>query len=57
MELTQVDADKDGVVVPETLEEYCVKTTPKQNDDDVDAFDLDEDYYDYGDETGLFIFM
>uniref|UniRef100_F1LA80 Ubiquitin-conjugating enzyme E2 R2 n=1 Tax=Ascaris suum TaxID=6253 RepID=F1LA80_ASCSU len=51
VELTQVDADKDGVVVPETLEEYCVKTTPKQNDDDVDAFDLDEDYYDYGDET------
>ncbi|KAL3999037.1 Ubiquitin-conjugating enzyme E2 R1 [Acanthocheilonema viteae] len=51
VEASRVDAEKDGVVVPETLEEYCIKTAPKPNDDCTDAFDLDEDYYDYGDES------
>lgn len=55
MEASRLDAEKDGVVVPETLEEYCIKTAPKPNDDCTDAFDLDEDYYDYGDESGMSI--
>lgn len=49
VEASRVDAEKDGVVVPETLEEYCIKVIPKATDDS--NFDLDEDYYDYGDET------
>jgi ubiquitin-conjugating enzyme E2 R len=54
---TRADADKDGVVVPQTLEEYCIKTTSAscsynndQNDDcilddldDVDAYDNNND--------------
>uniref|UniRef100_A0A183CZ68 UBIQUITIN_CONJUGAT_2 domain-containing protein n=1 Tax=Gongylonema pulchrum TaxID=637853 RepID=A0A183CZ68_9BILA len=54
VEASRLEAEKDGVVVPETLEEYCIKVAPKPCDDSTDAFDLDEDYYDYGDETGLF---
>lgn len=50
VEESRAEAEKDGVVVPETLEEYCVKA-PKQSEHSVDAFDLDEDYYDYGDES------
>lgn len=53
VEASRLDAEKDGVIVPETLEEYCIKTAPKPNDDCTDAFDLDEDYYDYGDESGM----
>lgn len=55
VEASRLDAEKDGVVVPETLEEYCIKTAPKANEDSTDAFDLDEDYYDYGDESGIYI--
>ncbi|VDN59588.1 unnamed protein product [Dracunculus medinensis] len=47
---SRIEAEKDGVVVPETLEEYCVKTIAKPNDE-IEVFDLDEDYYDYGDES------
>lgn len=46
MELTRADAQKDGVHVPETLEEYCIKTKPKPEDDCLDALDMDEDYFD-----------
>lgn len=49
---SRIEAEKDGVVVPETLEEYCVKTIAKPNDE-IEVFDLDEDYYDYGDESGI----
>lgn len=52
VEASRLDAEKDGVVVPETLEEYCIKAAPKPSDDCIDVFDLDEDYYDYGDESG-----
>jgi len=51
VELTRADAEKDGVIVPETLEEYCIKNVPKPVDDPTDILDLDEDYYDYGDES------
>lgn len=54
---TRSDAEKDGVVVPQTLEEYCIKTTSAscsyqndQNDDcilddldDLDPYDNDDD--------------
>jgi ubiquitin-conjugating enzyme E2 R len=52
VEATRADAEKDGVIVPETLEEYCIKSTPKPIEDPADMLDLDEDYYDYGDESG-----
>ncbi|KHN84012.1 hypothetical protein Tcan_04109 [Toxocara canis] len=51
MELIRLDAKKEGVVMLQTLEEYCLKITPKLNDDEVGAFDLDEDYYDYENES------
>ncbi|VDN01145.1 unnamed protein product [Thelazia callipaeda] len=53
VEASRLDAERDGVVVPETLEEYCIKTAPKPTED---TFDLDEDYYDYGDESGISFF-
>ena len=56
---TRADADKDGVVVPQTLEEYCIKTSSAatsssyqndQNDDcilddleDLDPYDNNDD--------------
>lgn len=55
---TRADADRDGVVVPQTLEEYCIKTTSAgasaynsdQNDDcilddldDLDPYDNNDD--------------
>uniref|UniRef100_A0A914UZ92 UBC core domain-containing protein n=1 Tax=Plectus sambesii TaxID=2011161 RepID=A0A914UZ92_9BILA len=49
VEATREDAERDGVSVPLTLEEYCVKTVPRPSDDPCDALDLD-DYYDYGDD-------
>ena len=48
---TLADAEKDGVQVPTTLEEYCVKTVPKddQNEDcildeldDIDPYEADD---------------
>ncbi|VDM50653.1 unnamed protein product [Toxocara canis] len=53
MELIRLDAKKEGVVMLQTLEEYCLKIIPKLNDDEVGAFDLDEDYYDYENESGM----
>lgn len=43
--LTFDDATRDGVVVPKTLDEYCVKTTPKDNRHNTDDFYDDDDYY------------
>lgn len=52
---TRADAEKDGVIVPQTLEEYCIKTSSssKDNDhnedcildelDDLDPYDNNED--------------
>jgi len=40
-------AIKDNVTVPLTLEDYCIKSTHKQTEDNHDVIDLDEDYYGY----------
>ncbi|KAH3837796.1 ubiquitin-conjugating enzyme E2 R2-like [Dreissena polymorpha] len=42
---TRDEAEKDGVKVPMTLQEYCVSTAPKNEPNDVDFCD-----YDYGDD-------
>lgn len=45
VEKSKEEARKDKVIVPETIEEYVIKTKPpKQVESDV--IDLDEDYYD-----------
>lgn len=61
VELSRVEAEKDGVVVPMTLEEYCIK--PKMNNmcssgshhkghysDALNSLDFYDEYYDYGDD-------
>lgn len=35
-------AAKDGITVPETIEEYCVKWAPPQQDDVLDEIDFSE---------------
>jgi ubiquitin-conjugating enzyme E2 R len=50
---TRGEAEKDGIVVPQTLEEYCVKSSKENNDqnedcilddlDDLDPFDNNDD--------------
>lgn len=45
MTQTHDDAVKDGVVVPKTLDEYCVKSTPKDPRNSMDDFYEDNDYY------------
>jgi len=43
VEASKTEAAKDGVKVPETVEEYCVKSNPsKAQHDDIDMLDLDE---------------
>ena len=54
-----MEAERDGVVVPLTVEEYCIKSHAHASDadhmDTLDAFD--DDYYDYGDdESGTLLF-
>lgn len=46
VEKSKEEARKDQVVVPETVEDYVIKTNPKQADSEF--IDLDEDYYDDG---------
>jgi hypothetical protein len=54
VENSKKEAVKDNVVVPQTLEEYVVKAKPKLAAEvDSCELDIDEDYYDYGDESGL----
>jgi len=49
VEASKLEAEKDGVKVPETVEEYCIKSKPaKPHHEDVDMLDFDDDYYDYG---------
>lgn len=56
VEMTRPDAEADGVKVPTTLEEYCIKSLPPCSSSSAggvtigDSLDLDEDYYDYGDD-------
>lgn len=50
VDASKVEAEKDGVKVPETVEDYCIKSNPaKAPHDDVDMLEFDdEDYYGYG---------
>ncbi|XP_013403676.1 ubiquitin-conjugating enzyme E2 R2 [Lingula anatina] len=48
VQATKQEAEKDGVVVPTTLEDYCVSTNPKPSDSSMDAADFYDD--DYGDD-------
>ena len=44
---TRADAEKDGVIVPQTLEEYCVKaSSSKDNESNEDCILDDLDYLD-----------
>ncbi|KAL3866377.1 hypothetical protein ACJMK2_043680 [Sinanodonta woodiana] len=45
VQATKEDADKDGVKVPTTLQEYCIKTPSKSTEQNIEV-----DYYDYGDD-------
>lgn len=53
---SRLEADKDNVVVPLTLEDYCIKSKPPVtepadlNDFYDDCYDLDDDDSDYGDD-------
>lgn len=51
VEASKKEADKDGVKVPTTLEEYCVKTVVKSPMEEPETFDMyDDDYYEMSDE-------
>lgn len=53
VEATKADALKDGIKVPETVEEYCVKA-PAKPSEDIDMLEFDEDYGEfYGDDSGI----
>ena len=45
---TQKDAERDGVTIPTTSDEYCVTSNNNTNDDmmDDEEFDYDDDYDD-----------
>lgn len=49
VDASKIEAEKDGVKVPETVEDYCIKANPaKAPHDDVDMLEFDEYDYDYG---------
>ncbi len=53
VEATRAEAEKDGVTVPTTLEEYCLKSGPRRSEEMADSIDFDE-CFDYGDDdSGL----
>lgn len=67
VQTTKCDAEKDGVIVPTTLQEYCVTSKPKtsntdedfymddyalDDDDDMDDEDEDEDYEEDDEDSG-----
>lgn len=41
---TKADADQDGVIVPTTLEQYCVTAKPRSAEPNVDIDFYDDDY-------------
>jgi ubiquitin-conjugating enzyme E2 R len=47
---SKVEAEKDGVVVPMTLEDYCIKTQVKPPESAVDMTDFYDDDYDLDDD-------
>eukprot|EP00058_Branchiostoma_floridae_P020830 XP_002606320.1 hypothetical protein BRAFLDRAFT_67562 [Branchiostoma floridae] len=46
---TKEEAEKDGVKVPTTLADYCIKTKPKTSHSSMDMADFYDDDYDDGD--------
>ncbi|XP_077390463.1 cell division cycle 34 homolog a isoform X1 [Festucalex cinctus] len=50
---TKSEADQDGVKVPTTLEEYCIRTKVPPKDDGSNLLYDDDDYFDYFDENGM----
>jgi ubiquitin-conjugating enzyme E2 R len=51
VEASQKDAEKDGVVVPKSIDEYCVKHKPAKPEPEPETFDLyDDDYYEMSDD-------
>ncbi|KAL3094845.1 hypothetical protein niasHS_006140 [Heterodera schachtii] len=51
VEKSKEEAKKDGIKVPETIDEYVVKAKPRvQGNESNDVIELDEDYYDYEDD-------
>lgn len=49
----RAEAEKDGVVIPTTLEEYCIKTKVRAPEPPVDMTDFYVDDYDIDDEDDL----
>lgn len=47
----RLEAEKDGVVVPLTLEDYCIKTKVKPAENNVDMTDFYVDDYDLDDDV------
>lgn len=51
MAASRGDAERDGVVVPTTMEEYCMKAKPPQSSqDNIEMDDFYDDCYDMDDE-------
>ena len=50
MSLSRTEAEKDGVVVPLTQEDYCIKTKIKSDNENVDMADFYDDDYDIEDD-------
>lgn len=48
--LSRAEAERDGVVVPLTQEDYCIKTKVKPDTDNVDMADFYDDDYDIDDD-------
>lgn len=49
---TKAEAEKDGVVVPTTLQEYCVTSKPKSQECSADPDFYDDDYMENDEEDG-----
>lgn len=47
---SKIEAEKDGVVVPMTLEDYCIKTQVKPAENAIDMTDFYDDDYDIEDD-------
>lgn len=49
----RLEAEKDGVVVPTTLEDYCIKTKVRAPEQQLDMTDFYVDDYDLEDDDDL----
>ena len=51
MSATKVEAERDGITVPTTLDDYCVMAKPRPSSHSVDMADFyDDDYMDDDDD-------